>query len=431
MHDFHFAGGRLWCGSVDLARIAREVGTPCFVYSAEALRSNFRRMDSALAGLENRLICYAVKANSNLAVLDVLRRAGSGFDIVSGGELYRVLCAGGRAANCTFAGVGKSTAEVALALREGVYCINVESEAELDRIERMAAREGVQAPVAVRVNPDVDAGTHEFISTGRSQNKFGIGLDRARDVYARAAACPHVKLRGVQTHIGSQITSPQPFAEALEKLLPLVSELRDTYGIEFFSVGGGVGIAYEHALASGNEAWWSEREDALTPEAYARAVVGPLSKLGMRILFEPGRSLCGNAGVLLTTVEYVKRSPSKTFAIVDASMTELIRPALYDGYHEIVPLEAREGTEVVDVVGPVCESGDFLAKGRELPILQEGDQLAVMSAGAYGAVMGSNYNARPLAAEVLVEGGGFHIVRKRQSLAEMLAGERVPDYSSS
>lgn len=429
MHDFKYQNERLYCEGVDLESLADEVGTPAYVYSSATILNNYRRMAAALAELDC-MICYAMKANSNIAVLDLLAKEGAGFDIVSGGELFRVLAAGGRATKTTFAGVGKTEAEIEVALREGIYCLNVESEAELDRIESVAARMGCRAPVAVRVNPDVDAGTHEFISTGKSKNKFGIGMDRADAVYERAAACPHLQVKGVQTHIGSQILDPAPFAEAISKLLPLVKRLQTQYGIEFFSVGGGVGICYHEALASGDPGWWQESGDSprFTPEEYAAAIVPLLAPLGLKILFEPGRSMVGNSGVLLSTVEYVKETPKKTFVIVDAAMSDLIRPALYDGFHEIVPLKKPATTDqrTVDIVGPVCESGDFLAKDRELPPLEAGHRIAVMSVGAYGAVMGSTYNSRPLAPEVLVRGDSFHIIRKRQVLADLIAGESIP-----
>ncbi len=429
MHDFIYHDGRLYCEGIDLESLAAEVGTPAYVYSSATILNNYRRMDAAFAGLD-RMICYAMKANSNIAVLDLLAREGAGFDIVSGGELFRVLTAGGTAAKITFAGVGKTEAEIEAALSAGVYCLNVESEAELDRIESVAARVGCRAPVAVRVNPDVDAGTHEFISTGKSKNKFGIGMDRADAVYERAASCPHLQVKGVQTHIGSQILDPAPFAEAISKLLPLVNRLKTQYGIEFFSVGGGAGICYEEALASGRPEWWQEsgRSPRFSPEDYAAAIVPLLAPLGLKILFEPGRSMVGNSGVLLSTVEYLKETPKKTFVIVDAAMSDLIRPALYDGFHEIVPLNqsATDARLKVDVVGPVCESGDFLAKDRELPPLEAGDRIAVMSVGAYGSVMGSTYNSRPLAPEVLVDGNRFHVIRKRQVPADLIAGESVP-----
>lgn len=405
--------------------MAAKFGTPTYVYSARTIRENFQRLDRALAPLDH-LICFAIKANSNIAILDLLGREGAGFDIVSGGELFRVLKSGGRADRCTFAGVGKTCDELAYALREGVYCFNVESEGELERINDVAGSLGLKAPIAIRVNPDVDAKTHKYISTGKSQNKFGIGLDRALEVYAVAAALPNIRIRGVQTHIGSQILDATPFAEAASKLTALVVELKARYEIEFFSIGGGIGIVYDEALASGASAWWSVHPDRITPETYAAAIVPILEPLGLRILFEPGRFLVGNAGVLLTTVQYVKKTPSKTFTIVDAAMNDLIRPALYEGWHEIVPLrESSSEKSPMDIVGPVCESGDFFAQDRSLPPLDPGASLALMSAGAYGFVMSSNYNSRPLVTEILVEGETVHEIRSRQSLDDLIAGEAL------
>lgn len=428
MHSFKYESGTLQCEEVSLETIATEVGTPTYVYSAATIRENFRRLDKAFAEL-NHLICFAVKANSNIAVLDLLKKEGAGFDIVSGGELYRVLRAGGAAERCTFAGVGKTETEIATAIREGIYCFNVESEAELERINAVAGSLGVQAPIALRVNPDVDAKTHKFISTGKSKNKFGIGLDRAAEVYERAAALPNLQIRGVQTHIGSQILDPKPFAEAVEKLIPLVTSLKEKYGIEFFSVGGGVGIVYDPALESGSAAWWANNgKEHISPESYAAAIVPLLKPLGLRILFEPGRFLVGNAGVLLSTVEYVKKTPTKTFTVVDAAMNDLIRPALYEGHHEIAPLkQPSEDSLTMDVVGPVCESGDFFAQDREVPPLQPGERIALLSSGAYGFVMSSNYNSRPLLAEVLVDGGQYNVIRRRQTYADLIAGESIPE----
>lgn len=428
MHFFSYRDGILHGENVNLDRLASEVGTPAYVYSAGTIRDNYRRLDAALAPLDHT-ICFAVKANSNLAVLDLLRREGAGFDIVSGGELFRVQRAGGDPGRCTFAGVGKTEAEITAALHAGIYSFNVESEAELERINEVAGALGLKAPVAVRVNPDVDAKTHKYISTGKSQNKFGVGLDRAAEVYARAADLPHLVLRGVQTHIGSQILEPGPFAEAAAKLIPLVESLRNQYGIEFFSIGGGVGIVYESAFASGNPAWWEStgQSSRITPEDYAAAIVPILEPLGMKILFEPGRYMVGNAGVLLSTVQYVKTTPAKTFTIVDAGMNDLIRPALYEGYHEVVPLRSSETEPVVmDVVGPVCESGDFFAQDRAIPPLGENDRIALMSSGAYGFVMASNYNSRPFPVEVLVDGEDWQIVRERQSLEDLVRGEKIP-----
>lgn len=413
---------------MDLEEVAARFGTPAYAYSAGTIRNNFRRLDLALQPIDH-LVCYAVKANSNLAVLDLLAREGAGFDIVSAGELFRVLKAGGRADRCTFAGVGKTSDEIAYALKEGVYCFNVESEAELERINDVAGSLGVVAPVAVRVNPDVDARTHKFISTGKSKNKFGIGLDRAVEVYAKAGALPHLKIRGIQTHIGSQILESGPFAEAARKLAALVVEIKERHGIEFFSIGGGIGIVYDAALASGDPVWWeaTSHPHRITPEEYAAAILPILAPLGLRILFEPGRFLVGNAGVLLSTVQYVKKTPAKTFVIVDAGMNDLIRPALYEGWHEIVPLkESHEPPVPMDVVGPVCESGDFFAQDRELPPLASGDRIALLSAGAYAFVMSSNYNSRPLLPEVLVDGSAVHLVRRRQSPGDLVAGEIIP-----
>ena len=429
MHSFSYRDGVLYCEDVNLEELARRTGTPAYVYSVETIRSNFRRLDAALQPLDH-MICYAVKACSNLAILNLLVREGAAFDIVSGGELFRVQKAGGRTDSCTFAGVGKTEEEITLALRRGIHCFNVESEPELERINEIAGRLKTKAPVAVRVNPDVDAKTHKYISTGKSRNKFGIGLDRAPDVYARAAELPHLDLRGVQTHIGSQILEPEPFAEAAAKLVPLVEFLRDQYGIGLFSMGGGVGIVYDPALESGNPEWWnsSDHRKRITPEDYAAAIVPILKPLGMRILFEPGRFMVGNAGVLLSTVQYVKRTPAKTFTVVDAAMNDLIRPALYEGYHEIVPLRERPDAELLtmDIVGPVCESGDFFALDREMAPLRQGDQIALMSAGAYGFVMSSTYNSRPLLPEILVEGDQACIVRKRQTYADLVKGETIP-----
>ena len=428
MHLFSYINGALHCEGVDLSTMAERFGTPSYVYSSGTIRNNFQRLDKALAPLEH-LICYAVKANSNLAILNLLANEGSGFDIVSAGELFRILKAGGRADRCTFAGVGKTEEDITYALREGVYCFNVESEGELSRINEIAGSLGLIAPIAIRVNPNVDAKTHKFISTGKSKNKFGIGLDRAAAVYAEAAALPHLKIRGVQTHIGSQILESGPFAEAAQKLASLVTDLKSRYDIEFFSIGGGMGIVYDEALASGDPAWWNHPEHVarITPEAYAEAIVPTLAPLGLRILFEPGRFLVGNAGVLLSTVQYVKQTPTKAFTIVDAAMNDLIRPALYEGWHEIVPLRQSEASPVtMDVVGPVCESGDFFAQDRPMAPLAPREAIAILSSGAYGFVMSSNYNSRPLLPEILVDGTEAHLIRKRQTLDDLIQGETIP-----
>jgi len=429
MHDFSYRDGQLYCEDVPLHELSARHGTPLYVYSARTIRENFRRLDRALEGLDHR-ICFAMKANSNLAVLDLLAREGAGFDIVSGGELFRVLKAGGRADACTFAGVGKTRQEIEYAIREGVYSFNVESEAELVFINEVAGAMGRKAPVALRVNPDVDAQTHKYISTGKSHNKFGIGIDRILGVYEAAANLPHLVIRGIQTHIGSQILETKPFVEALQKLVPVVKELQSRYGIEFFSIGGGVGIVYHGALASGQASWWQQAENKrISFEEYAAAVRPLLDDLGLKILLEPGRSLVGNAGVLLADVLYIKQTPAKTFVVTDAGMNDLIRPALYEGHHEIVPLkEPTHGAKFapVDVVGPVCESGDFFAQDRELPELAAGDTIALLSAGAYGFVMASNYNTRRLPAEILVDGSRADVVRERQVWDDLVRGEKIP-----
>lgn len=431
MHSFHYHQGQLRCEGVDVAELAAAHGTPLYVYSSQTITDHYRRLDAALAPLDH-LICYAVKANSNLAVLDLLARERSGFDIVSAGELFRVIQAGGKPECCTFAGVGKTRDEIEYALRQGILSFNVESEAELEMINAVAGEMNRRAPIALRVNPDVDAGGHKYISTGKSENKFGVGLERALDVYAAAATMPHIRVRGVQMHIGSQITEAGPFAKAVAKVAPVAAELKRLYGIEFFSVGGGLGIVYKSSLQSGQEAWWRQETalhaSSLTVEEYANAIVPALEPLGLRILLEPGRFMVGNAGVLLSTVQYLKTSDSgKRFVIVDAGMNDLIRPALYQGYHEVVPVRepaADEPREAADVVGPVCESGDFFAQARELPPLRQGELIALMSAGAYGFTMASNYNSRPLAAEVLVSGDTARVVRERQTMGDLIRGER-------
>lgn len=427
MHSFHYRDGELYCEEVDLARVAQEFGTPLYVYSAGTILDHYRRLDAALAPLDH-LICYAVKANSNGAILKLLSEQGAGFDIVSGGELFRVLAAGGDPQRCTFAGVGKSQDEIEYALDQGVLSFNVESEAELAYIDRIARGKNLRAPIALRVNPDVDAGTHRYVSTGRSENKFGIALDRVAAVYEQAARMPNILIRGVQMHIGSQITDTTPFANAIAKVAPLIHELKQRHALEFFSVGGGMGIIYKRALESGCGKWWHEHDgeaSAFSVADYASAIVPTLRALNLRVLLEPGRFLVGNAGVLLTTVRYLKQTEHKKFVIVDAGMNDLIRPALYQSYHEIVPVRdpSDSAREIVDVVGPVCESGDFFAQDREMPAMKEGDVAAIMSAGAYGFVMASNYNSRPLPAEVLVHGRDFKLVRKRQTLANLVQGE--------
>jgi diaminopimelate decarboxylase len=461
MHSFRYRNGQLYCEDVDLARVADKSGTPVYVYSAGTILDHYRRLDAALAPLDH-LICYAVKANSNRAILKVLADKGAGFDIVSGGELYRVLAAGGDPAKCTFAGVGKSSEEIAYALEQRVYSFNVESEAELDYIDRIAGasrRRGIRAPIALRANPDVDPRTHEYISTGSHENKFGIALDRLATVYERAAKMRNIDIVGVQMHIGSQITEAKPFADAIKKVASLVRQLKSKYGIKFFSIGGGLGIVYESSFASGSLDWWNADHGTsathqLSIQQYVDAILRPLRELRLRILLEPGRLLVGNAGVLLTRIRYIKRTGQKKFAIVDAGMNDLIRPALYHSYHEIVPVEEpicrasvsgaavkskstrlgpatarRESkTEKIDIVGPVCESGDFFALDRQMPELRESDLLAIMSAGAYGFVMASNYNSRRLPAEALVRGDKFALIRHRQTNEDLIRGEIDPQW---
>jgi diaminopimelate decarboxylase len=369
-----------------------------------------------------------MKSNSNLAVLRTMADLGGGFDIVSGGELQRVIAAGGDPSRCVFAGVGKTVEEIEFALRRGIYSFNVESEPELHRINEVAARLKKRAPVAVRVNPNVSAKTHSKITTGTYENKFGIAFENIEGVYARARKLKNLWLRGVQMHIGSQITEARPFELAVRKVLPLVAQLKAAHGLEFFSIGGGLGIVYDPALASGTPEWWrsAAAKKVLTPATYAARLVPLLKPLGLKILIEPGRFISGNAGILVTRVEYVKRTGKKNFLIVDAAMNDLIRPAFYDAYHEIVPLTRKGGARVSsDVVGPICESGDYFCKDRPLPKLGEGDAIALLSAGAYGSVMGSNYNARPLPVEVLVNGRRFAAVRTRQAVAKIWADEKT------
>ena len=427
MHGFAYRHGSLHCEDVDLQTLAEEHGTPLYVYSANTIRDHYRRLDEALGSIDHE-VAYAVKANSNLSVLRLLAEEEAGFDIVSGGELFRVIKAGGNPAKCTFAGVGKTRAEIEYALKQGIYSFNVESEEELRYLNEVAGELGLIAPAAVRVNPNVDAKTHKYISTGKSENKFGVDFDFIPELYARAAKeLAHIKLRGLQMHIGSQLTSIKPFIEAVEKVAPLAIHLKNTHGIEFWSIGGGIGIVYHDSLKSGASHWWSsksESERPLTIAEYGEALVPRLQDLGLKILLEPGRYIVGNAGVLLTRCLYEKHGTAKTFKVVDAGMNDLIRPALYEGHHEIEPVkQPGEARRKVDVVGPICESGDFFCQDRELADFQPGEIVALMSAGAYGFVMASNYNSRPLPAEILVDGSTARIVRQRQTLDDLIAGE--------
>ena len=453
MHSFRYRDGQLHCEDVDLSAAGVKFGTPLYVYSAGTILDHYARLDEAVAPLDH-LICYAVKANSNGAVLKLLANVGAGFDIVSGGELFRAINAGADPQKCTFAGVGKTRDEIEYALDQRVHSFNVESEAELELIDKVAREKKGRAPIALRVNPDVDPHTHKYISTGSHENKFGIALNDAAAVYERAAKMPNLEIIGIQMHIGSQITEAGPFAAAIGKVAPLACDLKSKYGIKFFSIGGGMGIIYRRALESGSGKWWHDRggeSSAFSVRDYADAIVPPLRGLGLRVLLEPGRFLIGNAGVLLTRVLYIKSAGRKEFVIVDAGMNDLIRPALYEGYHEIVPVtkpgergpvpsakkddthSAGSGqapvvppTAKVDIVGPVCESGDFFALDRELPPIAQGDLLAIMSAGAYGFTMASNYNSRPLPAEVLVRGGEARLIRKRQTWRDLIKDEIDP-----
>ena len=415
---FFYQDGSLQAEGVPLSRIAEEVGTPCYVYSRAAIEERWRSYDEAFAGRDH-LVCFAVKANSNLAVLNVLARLGSGFDIVSVGELERVLRAGGQADRVVYSGVGKTRDEMQRALEVGIGCFNVESEAELELLNQVAGELGKQAPVSLRVNPDVDPNTHPYISTGLKDSKFGIPIERAMPAYERAHELEHIEIRGIAAHIGSQLTEVEPFIESMERLLDLIGELGDA-GIElqWLDLGGGLGVRYYD-------------EQPPEPDELVVALMDHFQSMGSRyqrlkLLIEPGRSIVGNAGLLLTRVQYLKHGESRNYVIVDAAMNDLMRPALYDAWQDIVPVE-REGegvTQVYDVVGPVCESGDFLGRDRELTVAP-GQLLTVWSAGAYGAVMSSNYNTRPRAAEVMVDGEQYYIVRQRETIDQLLSPESM------
>lgn len=413
MDHFEYRDGRLCAEAVPVADIAAAVGTPCYIYSRATIERHWRAFDQAF-GAHPHLVCYAVKANSNLAVLNVLARLGSGFDIVSGGELARVLTAGGDPGKIVFSGVGKRRDELEKALTVGIRCFNVESAAELELLEQVAEERGQRAPVSLRINPDVDANTHPYISTGLKQNKFGIDPEQALALYARAAASPHLEIVGVDCHIGSQLTQVTPFVDALERVLALVARLAERgIRLHHLDLGGGLGIRYRD-------------EEPPLPAEQAAALMQRLHGQPHEILIEPGRAIVGNAGILVTRVELLKQGDEKSFAVVDAAMNDLLRPALYSAWQAIIPVEPRTDGETrrYDVVGPICETGDFLGKDRDLNI-QPGDLLAVRSAGAYGFAMSSNYNSRPRAAEVMVDGERFHIVRRRETIADLYASESV------
>ncbi len=409
---FHYQQDQLYAENVALADIAGRFSTPCYVYSRAALTDAYRQFADALQGREH-LICFAVKSNSNLAILNLFARLGAGFDIVSGGELQRVLAAGGAADRVVFSGVGKTEAEMRLALEAGILCFNVESAAELERLDKVAGSMGKIAPVSLRVNPDVDAKTHPYISTGLKQNKFGVAYTEARALYRKAAELSHLRVTGIDCHIGSQLTETSPFIAAAEKVLTLVDQLSaEGIKLEHLDLGGGLGIRYD-----------DETPPSITD--YAQALLAALQGRTEKLIVEPGRVLVGNAGVLLTRVEYLKPGEEKNFAIVDAAMNDLMRPALYDAYHAIqTVIRSNAPAQNYEVVGPVCETGDFLGHARKLAV-EQGALLAVMSAGAYGMSMSSNYNTRPRAAEIMVDGADVHLIRERESVPQLFAGEKI------
>lgn len=414
MDYFDYRDACLYAENVDLSSIAETYGTPCYVYSRATLERHWQVFDNSLKNYRH-LVCYAVKANSNLAILNILARLGSGFDIVSGGELERVLRAGGKAEKIVFSGIGKTKAEISRALDVGIRCFNVESEAELYRINDIAANMGKSAPISFRVNPDVDAHTHPYISTGLKENKFGIAIDDAIEIFTKAASLDNVQITGIDCHIGSQLTETEPFVDALKRVLVLIEKL-STIGIELqhIDLGGGLGVVYED-------------EKPPKPDEYVEALTQVLGDdFPYEILIEPGRAIAANAGILLTQVEYLKNTPDKNFAIVDAGMNDLIRPALYSAWQQIVPVKPRQNEPVqnYDIVGPICETGDFLGKNRDLA-LKEGDLLAIRSSGAYGFVMSSNYNSRPRIPEIMVDKDRVILIRRRETIDDLLAFENI------
>ncbi|MDE3197820.1 MAG: diaminopimelate decarboxylase [Acidobacteriota bacterium] len=411
---FRYRNGKLLCEEVDLQTVAEAAGTPCYVYSAQSILDAYRAYDAALEGVPH-MVCYAVKANSTLAVLSLLAKAGSGFDIVSGGELFRVIQAGGDPSRVVFSGVGKTPSEIELALRGGIRNFNCESEGELAAIDAVAAKLHLTARFSMRVNPDVDAATHPYISTGLRDHKFGVDIGDAFDIYLRSRRYPNLRAAGVSCHIGSQILDYSPILEAAGKVLALIERLQDaSLPIDHIDLGGGLGIAYQSA----------DRAPAI--HEFIAALRERIGRDRLTVMIEPGRSIVGPAGVLLTKVLYRKKSPSKEFVIVDSAMNDLIRPALYKAHHEILPLNHMPADAIVaDVVGPVCETGDFLARDRQLADVQPGEYLAIASAGAYGFAQSSNYNSRPRAAEVLVEGNSWRIVRQRETWEDLIRGETV------
>jgi diaminopimelate decarboxylase len=413
MDYFEYKNSELFAENIAVSTISSRYGTPLYIYSRATLERHWRAFDDAFEGMEH-CVCYAVKANSNIAVLNVLARLGSGFDIVSAGELARVLAAGGQADKTVFSGVGKTVAEINYALEQGVRCFNIESIPELERINALASERGVCAPISIRVNPDVDAQTHPYISTGLKENKFGIAIEDAEAVYQKAAKLPHIIVTGIDCHIGSQLTSVTPFVDALKRVLALIDRLAEQdIHLSHLDIGGGLGITYQD-------------ETPPSPTEYALALRALLEGRDLEVLLEPGRAIAGNAGILVTKVEYIKPTEDKQFAIVDAAMNDLLRPALYQSWQMIQPVEIDSTTqsEQYDIVGPVCETGDFLGKDRNLAIKQ-GDLLAIRSAGAYGFTMSSNYNSRPRVAEIMVDGDEMHLIRQRETIESLYAGEQV------
>jgi diaminopimelate decarboxylase len=416
MDFFNYRDGQLYAENVDLTDISNTYGTPCYVYSRATIERHWHAFDKALYA-RNHLICYAVKANSNISLLNLLAKLGSGFDIVSGGELERVLRAGGDPRKIVFSGVGKTVGEMRRALEVGILCFNVESQAELLRLNQVAGEMSVQAPISLRINPDVEAKTHPYISTGLRENKFGIEIDEAIDRYQQAADLPHLKITGIDCHIGSQLVDISPFIDALTRVLFLLNRLQSLgISVQHIDMGGGLGVRYRD-------------ENPPEPCKYAEALNRTLGDMPQTIILEPGRAIVANAGILLTKIEYLKHNSHKNFAIVDAAMNDLIRPALYGAWQDIIPLQQRNQgkTQIYDVVGPVCETGDFLGKSRQLTV-QEGDVLAVRSAGAYGFSMSSNYNSRPRAPEILVDGDSVHLIRRRETIEDLLSLEAMITY---
>lgn len=415
MHHFSYKKNELFCEKVPLSKIAAEIGTPTYVYSHATLVRHYRVFDEALSGVPH-LICFAMKANSNLAILRTMVKLGAGIDIVSGGELFRALTAGADPRKIVYSGVGKTREEMEYALRVEILQFNVESEAELKTLDGVARKAGRKAPVSIRVNPEIDPKTHPYISTGLKKSKFGVPISEGLRLYDEAKKFDGIEIQGVSCHIGSQITTLKPFREALARVSGLVRRLRERgFSIRHVDLGGGLGIPYKDEMPP-------------DPRQYGEALRTGLEELGCQILFEPGRVIVGNAGILLTRVLYQKTQRKKNFVIVDGAMNDLIRPVLYDSFHQIWTVRKGKGSQKVDIVGPICESGDFFAKDRSLPVVQSGDLLAVMSAGAYGFVMASNYNSRPRAAEVLVSGKEFYVVRKREEWKDLLRGEHVPKF---